>query len=283
MKGLRLLLFFLLPVCIPLHAQKVITVSGTYIYVIPEEQSYSEAKATALQRAQLQILADTFGTTLDMTAVTSVSGGGVASRMLSESQVRGEWLETIGEPKFTRIVDENSIAVKVEIKGKVREIVASASEFDARILCGVPDLRFEKTDFKSGDDLFLYFKSSSDGWTAVYLYDGDDSVFCLLPYSSDGSGVCQVKGNVPYYFFSEEKAERPSLVDEYTMTCSATSEVNRIYVLFSPSRFTKAVDNSGGAGLPRMLTYEDFQSWLFRIRSADGSLSVKTTDITIRK
>ena len=142
----------LLCLATPSVAQKVKTVSGTYIYMVPETQSYAEAKETALQRAKIQILADTFGTVMDLSSATSITGDGTQLHALSQSQVKGEWLKTIGEPVITRIFDGEQMAVKVEIKGKVREITSASTEFTVKVLRGAPDPRFEGESFQSGED-----------------------------------------------------------------------------------------------------------------------------------
>ena len=284
---MRRVLFLLLIIAgIPLSAQKVKTVSGTYYYVVPENQSYTDAKNTSLKQAQIQILAETYGTVIELTAATNINGESVTTKALSESNVKGEWLETVGEPVFTRILDGDNITIRVDVKGKVREITTATLQFEAKALCSAPDARFEKTDFKSGDDLFLYFSTSADGWLAVYLYDGNDDVFCLLPYSGQTEGIYPVRGGKEYIFFSEEKAESylsAKDVDEYTLTCSGEKEINRLYVICSPNKFTKAVDSRENESLPRMLNYLDFQAWLSRIRMVDKEVGVKTIDITITK
>lgn len=274
----------LLSFAIPSTAQKVKSVSGTYVYVVPETQSYAQAKETAIERAKIQILADTYGTVIDMSAATSVSGDGPQTHALAHSQVKGEWLETIGEPIVTRLFDGDQMAVKVEIRGKVREIISASTEFTAKILCGTPDLRFEGNTFKSGDDIYLYFQSPGDGYLAVYLYDGADDVYCLLPYQRQGSGIFKVKGGIPYIFFSSDFSDGQTpydWVDEYTLTASSVVEMNRIYVIYSPNPFTKAMDSISQAGIPRELTFGDFQKWLSRIRTEDRAVGVKSVDITI--
>ena len=282
----RALFLLLITVGIPLFAPRAKTVSGTYLYVVPENQSYADAKITALKQAQIRILAETFGTVIELTSATSISDNEVTTNALSESNVKGEWIETVGEPVFTRLVQGDNIAIRVEVKGKVREITTATIQFDAKVLCNAPDVRFEKTDFKSGDDLYLYFSNSSDGWLAVYLYDGNDDVYCLLPYSGQNDGIYKVKGGKDYVFFSEDKADDYVNVwdiDEYTLTCTGEKEINRLYVICSPNKFTKALDYRDSDGVPRMLSYADFQSWLSHIRIADKQLGVRSIDITITK
>lgn len=278
-------LMALLTIAIPSFAQRIKTVSGTYLYVIPETQSLTQARETAVERAKIQILADTYGTVIDMSAATSITGEGIQTRALSQSQVKGEWIETIGEPIITRYFDGDQLALKVEIQGKVREIASASTEFTAKILCGVPDLRFEGDTFKNGDNIFLYFQAPGDGFLAVYLYDGADDVYCLLPYQKQGNGIFEVKGGKPYILFSADISDGQtpySWVDEYTLTASSEVEMNRIYVIYSPNKFTKALDDQKTSSLPRELSFESFQQWLSRIRMADLSVALKNIDITIK-
>lgn len=277
---------FVLGLSIPIFAQKTKKVSGTYTYVIPETQSYTQAKEIAIQRAQLQILADTFGTAMDMSTTTTLGGEGAQSRGLSLSQVKGEWLETIGEPKLTRLFDGEQMAIRVEITGRVREIASASSEFTAKVLCGTPDLRFEQTTFFDGDAFYLYFQTPGDGYLTVYLYDGAGDVYCLLPYKSMGSGVFPVKGGVPYYFFSADWSDGVTPyggIDEYTLTTSSDLEMNRLIVVFSPNYFTKALDSDSSVESPRVLPFRSFQKWLSRIRMEDRFVGVQNIDITIKQ
>ena len=235
-------------IAIPGFAQKIRRVSGSYIYVIPETQSYIEAKETAILKAQLQILANTYGTTMDLSTSTSITDVGTKVHALSQSQIKGEWLETIGQPIITKLFDGDNFAIKVEITGKVREVASSSSDFIAKVLCGVPDIRYENVLFNSGDRLFLYFQAPGDGFLTVYLFDGQDTVFCLLPYTNQSRGICPIIGGTEYIFFSRnnnngDKAMPSKDIDEYTLETSSILEVNRLYIIFSPNPFLKALDN----------------------------------------
>lgn len=273
------------------QAQKIKTVSGEYIYYPPETESYEDAKRTAVYRAQLQILADTFGTTIDAGSTTRISNTNGQSETeqftLGESHIKGEWIETIGEPTVTRFLTEDDIlAIKVKIIGKVREIIKSGIEFKAITLMNGTDTRYESTDFKEGDELYLNFISPVNGFLTVYLYDGTNNVYRLLPYSQEKASTTTIEAGIEYCFFSCAKAFKTdiSLVDEYVLTCSKELELNRIYVIFSPNPFNKAIDSSNEGELtPRDLAYTDFQKWLSKIRTFDNDLNVKTIDITIKR
>lgn len=283
---------FIITICqLAAMGQKIKTVSGSYTYCPPETQSFEEARQTALCRAQLQILADTFGTVMTMTSTTRVenseSGSGVDMLSLGESSVKGEWIETVGDPEFkTEITPQGMLAITVHVTGKVREITEAKIEFDAKVLRNGTEDRFEGTDFNEGDDMFLSFRAPSDGYIAVYLYDGADDVFCLLPYQQQSVPAIKTEGRKRYVFFSAKEfvdGIPREAVDEYTMTCSKTMEINRIYVVWSPNEFYRAMDSFEREGMPRSLDLRTFQKWLSKMRTRNKDMAVKTIDITIRK
>ena len=207
-----LVLILILPLPANLYAQKVVTVSGEYIYYPPDTESYEVSKQKALRRAQTQILADNVGTVINAGAATVVTAAGegsseVSTFSLGESLVKGEWLETIGEPEFMRFLDGSGmLAIKVTVRGRAREISSSSIDFDARILRNGVEDKFESLDFNEGDDLYLAFEAPLDGYLAVYLYDGGTHAYCLLPYINMSSGAVAVKGGEKYVFFSSGMA-----------------------------------------------------------------------------
>jgi len=259
------------------------------MYYPPETQSLDEAKRTALYRAQIQILADNYGTVISMTAATLGQNSSDASSVdmlsLGESSVKGEWLETVGNPEYyTEITPDGMLAIKVKVTGKTREITYSQTDFSAKVLRNGIEDKFEDTDFKAGDDMFLSFSAPADGYLAVYLFDGTADVYCLLPYSSSNNGIVKTKAGERHLFFSKEHpfgVEHEWMVEEYTLTCSKEQEINRMYVIWSTSPFTKANDMKDDELLPRELDYVSFQKWLSSVRIADKNLTVKTFDIHV--
>lgn len=272
------------------YAQKVKTVTGEYVYYPPETQSMDEARRTALYRAQIQILADTYGTVMNMTSATVVQNtldnSSVDMFSLGESSVKGEWIETVGAPEYhTEVTPEGMLAIKVKVTGKVREITHAQTDFTAKVLRNGIEDKFEGTDFNAGDDMYLSFSAPADGFIAVYLFDGDDDVYCLLPYQSSRAGIVKTMAGERHLFFSSDHpygVENSGMVDEYTLTCERDLEINRIYVVWSTSSFIKANDVKGDELIPRMLDYASFQKWLSSLRVADRNLAVKTFDIQIR-
>lgn len=268
-------------------AQKTERVTATYTYYAPEHVSIEEARRVALQRAQLQAIADAFGTIVTQSNATRVKNENGKSDVwllsLGASEVRGEWLRTDGEPEYDIAYEDGMLVVTVRVKGVIREIVNAAVDFQAKVLRNGTEDRFEGEEFRNGDDLYLSFRSPVDGFLTVYLLDAEGTAYCLLPYRNDTGGRVAIEGNRHYVFFSldDVPAEERSIVDEYTMTCSRDGELNQIYVIFSPQLFTKAVDYAGEGLQPRELPYEEFQEWLFKCRKQDPEMRVEVKGILI--
>ena len=270
------------------YAQKVQKVTATYTYHAPENVTLEQAKTTALDRAKIQAIADEFGTIVSQSNSTRIENrnGDSAVDFLSigGSDVRGEWIETIGEPQYEIAYEQSMLVVKVSVKGRIREIVSAGIDISARILRNGTEDRFESEEFRSGDDLYLSFVSPVDGYLAVYLVDAEQRAYCLLPYRSQG-GIYKVAANRRYLFFNikEAEAHERQYVDEYTMTCERSLEQNQIYVVFSPQPFAKAADNATTELLPRELGFEDFQKWLAKSRGKDINMQVTNLPLTIKQ
>ena len=270
-------------------SQKIKTVSGEYTYYVPENIDLEKAKQIALERVKVQLIADEFGTVVSQNNATTVKNNNGKSDIdfvsVGGSEVRGEWIETIGEPDFMPSFDNGQMIIKVHIKGKIREIVSADINFKALVLRNGTEDKYEDDTFKSGDDLFLSFTSPISGYVAVYLVDNDGTAFCLLPYQNQEQGNVKINANERYVFFSEKLSPQDlkAYVDEYTMMCSHSQELNQIYVVFSPNTFVKATDGKREETLPRELSNEDFQKWLARNRTKDKDMTYKKIAISIRK
>lgn len=287
MKRLSLILFIICSLS-SAFAQRTEKVTGRYTYYAPENVTLEEAKRTALDRAKLSAIADEFGTlvTQNNSTLLTNENGRSDSRFFSlgGSEVKGEWIETIGEPQYDISYEQGTLVVAVTVSGRIREIVGSGIDIVAKVLRNGTEEKFESTDFRSGDDMYLYFRSPVDGYLTVYLLDETtQEVFCLLPYRGSGEGAYRIQHDRPYILFSaKDESQNPSLVDEYTMTCSHEVEYNDLYVIFSPNSFAKAnTSASDDEVLPRQLSYEDFQKWIVKVRKRDTQMRLVITNITI--
>ena len=272
---------------LPTLAQRTEKVRAEYIYHAPENISLEEAKRIALERAKIQAIADEFGTIVSQSNTTLVSNRNGESSTdffsLGGSEVKGEWIETIGQPSYDISYEQNMLVVKVTVSGRIREMISAQIDIKAEVLCNGTDLKFARTDFKNGDDLYLYFQSPIDGYLAVYLLDEvSQMVYCLLPYKSSSEAVTPIEHDKPYIFFSAKHAgDKAHLVDEYTMTCNSSVERNNIYVIFSTNEFAKANSNNVEELLPQELSFKEFQMWLSKGRNKDKDMVVLNETIAI--
>ena len=270
-----------LALCVPfaLSAQKTLTASGTYTYYGKTDISLDQAKGIALERAKLQIIADHFGTFVgeSTTSILTSSENGSSSDYVAigQTEVRGEWLRTIGEPEYEISFDKGMLVITVSVKGEIREISGSRIDVEAKVLCNGTEERFAGDRFREGDDLFLLFRTPVPGYLAAFLYVTEGNVYRLLPYEDrEGSMRITTKDSIVLF----EEADGRS---RYVMTCEGENELDRIYVVFSPKRFTRPNDTE--AGDVSEMSFRDFDRWLGRCRASDRDMVVKQMDILISK
>ena len=270
-------------------SQTIKTVDGEYTYVVPENVNLDKAKYIALERLKIQLIEEEFGATVSQSNSTLVKNNNGKSDVdfvsIGGSEVNGEWIETIGTPRYNIYYEKDMLIVSVKAKGRIREIISTAVDVKSLVLRNGIEDRFESDTFKSGDDLYISFQSPTNGYLVVYLVDTEQRAFCLLPYQNMKEGSFNVEANKRYVLFSTQTAasELKPYVDEYTMTCTHDQEINQLYVIFSTSPFVKAIDDKLEKELPRELSNEDFQKWLAKYRTRDTNMVVKKTTITIRK
>ena len=270
-------------------AQKVKTVEAEYTYIGSKSESPDECERKALEFAKLKAIADAFGTVVSETNVTHINNSETRSSVdymsIGGSDVRGEWIETIGEPKYVTDYKDGMPIATVKVKGKIREIVAAKVEFKARMLKNGREDKFQADEFHDNDDLFVSFQTPTAGHVAIYLVDADKQAFRILPYQAQESGSYQVRANKRYVFFSDKDADpqERSIVDHLYMTCERSSELNEIYVIFSPTEFYKAVDSQVKTGLPSQLGEKDFHDWLSKCRKHDTQMAVQSYPMTVKK
>lgn len=272
-------IFLLLLSFIVVSAQKVKTVECEYVYHAPENMTLENAKRTALERAQIQAIAIEFGTAVSQTNITNLSGSGVDFQSIGMSEVKGEWIEDVAEPEYNISFDDGMVVIRVHVKGKIRESRPAEVDCIARVLRNGKEDRFESDKFFNGDQFYISFHSPSNGYITVYLSDAQGNAYCLLPYPSQQDANFKVDANRRYLLFDPDEGD--IYTEEYTFTCTNPPENNQIYIIFSPNKFTKALDNKTAELLPRMLSDRDFHKWLAKCRRRDPEMQVIRKYITI--
>lgn len=273
---------------------KVKTVSVELNYQIFPRETLDEARLNAIQQAKIKAIEEPFGTALSQINYSSLSstnsGGNEQFNSFAESDVNGEWLETISED-VKRISQDGMEFYHVKLKGKVRELISNRIDVDWALMANGIDPKKDKVrneTFFVGDYLYVYFMSPIDGYLAIYLADCDQDqiVQCLVPYRGVNDGSMKIEANKPYVFFSREHADDSikSKVGRIKVNAHNSIDYNRLHILFSPNEFTKTIDNDAPSAiitdkygneihtLPRQLDFKTFQKWLAKTRLKDRDM-----------
>lgn len=271
-----------------LAASDVKTISGEATYYGTPNDSPASARKKALEAARIEALAKEFGTAVshisEQQEVADSSGERSYLSYVSALEVKGEWIADVREPEYKIELDADGdyiVTCKVTITG--RALSNSAPEFRTEVLRNGNDWCNADNRFHKGDDLKLRFQAPVDGFLAVYMVDDKGNVQTLLPYLSSTRGNVPITHNKDYLFFSAAGADPAfGVPDEYSLYTDKEVEHNRVYVIFSPNEFHKALDNHSGELLPRSLSYTQFAEWLSKVRRRDPQMGMKVFNIMLQ-
>ena len=275
-----------------LPAQREKTLTGEAVYYCGDHTTIAEGKRKAEEMAIISALAEEYGTTVTSAvssrSVTENGKSNVKTERISRSEVLGEWLGKTENPKFKIEYDEEGLPiVMATVKGRTRALGNAQVQLNANVLRNGTSHQHISREFYAGDDIYFCFEGNADGYLAVYLSDGKEAT-CLLPYRDDEDGMMKVKGGQHYIFFSPEHAPkelRSITTPEYYMTYEESTAFQKIYVIYSPKPFRKAVDHvdtvDDGIQRPNQLSAADFDKWLLRERSHDKEMRVETWHIDV--
>lgn len=272
------------------YSQKTVKVSATYTYRAPETMSVEEAKRTALESAKIQAIADEFGTKITQANTSVIITENEQSQsnfyFNALSEVKGEWVEIIGEPKFEISFEERCVVVTCEIIGIVKELTGAEVEYEILTLKNAPNLNYATTEFDDGDDLYLYFKSPVAGYLSIFLInENEKEAYCLLPYKKSKAGSFYIESDKEYYLFTKEKeVTDKNIVDEYTLSTSSNKEFNDLLIVFSPKEYNKSnlkIDKN--LTVPRFTTTSKFNDWLSKLKLKNNDITTSKITLTISK
>jgi len=262
-------------------------ISGEYTFHSDGSQTGAECRRLALEGARTKALEREFGTFVSQTVLMQQQQQAGHSddyyATLSSTEVKGEWVETIGEPEYDFSVDDDGCyTVTCRVKGRARPLSNKAVDFEALALRNGSDRRHADTDFRAGDDLRLCFLAPVDGYVAAYLVGADRKAYCLLPYMDDADGRMPVVHGREYVFFdSGLKYDGAGTVDELMLDTERPQELNQLYVLFSPKPFNRALAKASSEAAPPELSFEDFSRWLTRTRRNDPEMGLRVINLRI--
>lgn len=258
-------------------AQRTERVTAEYTYYAPESMSINEAKHMALERAKQEAIATQWGTIVSQanTSVVINDNGNSDTRFFSvgESRLKGEWIETIGEPKYDISFTEGILIVKVSVSGRIREVENELPEIDVKTYRNFIGRNHESVDFFDGDDFYMTVSTGVDGYLLAYLLDETSRVaYRLLPYQKSKEGNVRLNTGTEHQFFkSEVDGKSGEMIDSYTMTSDADVEFSRLYVIFSEHPIRRLTsENVSSDELPREVDESRFHNWLLKTRMSKG-------------
>ncbi len=256
------------------YIDKTETVIGESQVKIEAHVSENEAKEQAIELAKINALINEFGQYIEQESEIALHSGKVDFVSYGQTKVKGEWVRTIGEPKFKysiRNEDDNPQKwISCRIKGEVRKAIPKVRLEVETLSC--PQKNCRTSNFVSEENMYLYVKSPIDGYLSVYLDDGN-TVYRLLPYRRMGSRkAVPVKGDQEYILFSRDIPNFDVLADQLELFTNKDREINTLIIVFAEHEYQKPLlfdEKSGKAGFitPKSLSKKAFESWLAENRS----------------
>ncbi|OHX65690.1 hypothetical protein NH26_04665 [Flammeovirga pacifica] len=286
------LIFMAIPFFNVCQAQKLKKISGKVTEPINENISIKEFKQELKMKAQIQALADEFGTLINSNSDLTLNNQGTTVNMLSSSNVKGEWVKTteISFKWFLEEVEEKQkVYLSCEIKGKAREITKSKVDLDAQLLkCSNTNLCITQK-FKEGESLYLSVKTPIDGYLSIFMRE-EGTVYRLLPYSnlSGNQNSCiKIEADKEYVLFDDDNEKaintiQKRYIDELQLSTMGKDKLfNRLYVVFSTSKYDKPILNTDN-GI-KTLSPESFQEWISNNKLSDENFQDQVIYFTVEQ
>jgi hypothetical protein len=284
-------------------AQEVINAEGFAQIRLEDHMSKDEAREEARQQAMINAIESVFGAYVERDSDVDIEDGKTRFKIIGQTRVRGDWLKTIsvqyGENKQKirgRQRKESEIWISCRIQGSIREIglPETALEF---LPLNCPDLICRTYDFRDGEPFYLSFRTAVDGYLSIYLKDGTETVFRLLPYQKmpeNYHNTVPVKADIGYLFFLNQSDFdyfpdfSYMMIDEVIMNAVHPEEFLDLYVVFSTADYHKPLlddgrDDDSEKILPKSLDPKNFEEWLGDNRIHDPAFQYKRITLTIKK
>lgn len=288
--------------CVKLCAQNVVTSTGTAQIKQESNVGSEQAKKEVLKLAKINAIEQAFGTYVEQDVRMTIKNDKTYFNVLGGTKVKGEWIQTIGEPKIryemrevkTSTGTEPEIWWLCEVKGKIRELTKAKVSFVTHSL-RKPNLDTRTDKFVNNEDFYLYFRSPENGFLSVYIAS-ERLAYRLLPYAAmDGNyqNSVPVKADKEYIFFDPASSEEyfpdypKDKVDELKMYTEQEVEVNELYIVFSKNQFSKPILEDATATddyiLPKSLSMSRFEEWLEDNSAASVDFAYKRMVFEIAK
>lgn len=298
----RFLLALSLNLSLAAHAANdEVKVHGEATYYSSASEAPVVARERAIEMARINALRQSFGTMISEQIMSTTLNSTSADYSLDLSEVNGEWIRDLGEPVISIAEDGRDIIYQVKVKGYAREIPHNRIDLRSNVLINGTDPQVNElrnSYFKTGDYLYVTFRSPVDGYLCIYLGDmADATMQSILPYPrQDGMASFPIEANRDYLFFSPAHADELTRGKVTRMKVFAREEIdyNTLFLIFSPNKFTKSnsdevtdeehmamIDGVATNLLPRQTSVGEFHKWLGKRRHKDADMQVLKTTFAI--
>ncbi|RLD50825.1 MAG: hypothetical protein DRJ05_19130 [Bacteroidetes bacterium] len=281
------------------YNQKIVKVSGSAEVRIEMNMTEEQTREKALKQAMINAIENEFGTYVEQSSDLVIQDGSHTFTIIGTTKVKGDWIETIGEPEFRESTKQvqgkhgNEIVnwIKCTVKGKARKAIPRTMLETFALKC--PKIECRSEDFRSGNALYLYFKSPVNGYVSVFLDDGN-TVVRLLPYNNmngNDLNAVAVEADKAYFFFDKDiQYFGNETVDELELHTKKHKELNTLHIIFATEKFVKPIldpshENSNykeGYTTPKTLGISGFNKWMAGNKTALTSFQDKKVVISIR-
>ncbi len=207
------------------------TVTGKCQIRVEPYLSQIETEEKAIEQAKINAIKDVFGEYVEQESKMGIEAGKVDFHSYGQTKVKGEWVQTIGEPEFSYDWRKNEKGkpetwITCKIKGKIRKAIPKADVQVKMLSCPLKNCSTD--EFEDEQNMFLYVKSPVDGYLSVFLDDGT-TVYRLLPYRRMGTQESvKIEGDKTYILFSREIENFGVLADRIELFTNKDEERNTL-------------------------------------------------------
>lgn len=281
---------------IEIRSQDIRRVSGSFQARQERNMTPDQTRELAMEKAMIDALQIEFGTYAEQEGYLNIMDGKESFSIIGTTKVKGDWIRTTDiqfieetATEITSIGTQAVLYITCNIKGEARKATPKAAITFQTLNCELLECR--TTDYKSGENLYLYFKSPIDGYLSVFIEEGEETRR-LLPYESMGTmSAVKVNGDEDYILFSKQDIYnkfpdyRPNGIKLIT---SNTKEYDRIYIVFSENMYYKPTlseveKSEEGFKVPNSLKTSKFKEWLSDNRARLTDYQAIAVTISIEK
>ena len=263
--------------------------------IVEDSYCIGEAKQFVIDMAKVNALQDAYGTAVVsgtdffQESISKGNNNSVHSTFKSKinTTVKGTWLSTSTKSIWWELIEENEnqiLWLHCKISGKAMEIKNSSNDLLTSIhKCNTGD-GCETNEFKEGESIYMNIKSANKGFVSIFLEE-NGKIYRLFPYTKMENNI-SINADQDYFFFSYKHSSTfeqisKSTIIEYGLSALKPRNLNRIFVIYSPSDHLKPV-MTYTEGI-KQTSFDNFEKWVSKIQTNSEGVQTKIINIIVTK